>query len=79
VETQAPDAPTDQDVLCPLCGYNLRGLPKARCPECGADFGEWANLAIRRYLNFRQTMAMSVQAIFILVATELLMLVARLV
>src|SRR6185369_16048420 len=25
----------DQDVLCPLCDYNLRGLTEARCPECG--------------------------------------------
>ena len=21
--------------LCPLCGYDLHGLPQARCPECG--------------------------------------------
>lgn len=24
----------DRDVLCPLCGYNLRNLTRARCPEC---------------------------------------------
>ncbi len=24
----------DRDVLCPLCGYNLRSLTRARCPEC---------------------------------------------
>jgi hypothetical protein len=24
-----------RDVACPLCGYNLRGLTAARCPECG--------------------------------------------
>jgi rubredoxin len=29
------------DVLCPLCGYNLRGLTDPRCPECGYRF-EWA-------------------------------------
>ncbi len=23
------------DVFCPRCGYNLRGLPLPRCPECG--------------------------------------------
>ncbi len=23
---------------CPACGYNLRGLPKRRCPECGRPF-----------------------------------------
>ena len=25
----------ERDVLCPLCGYNLRNLPEPRCPECG--------------------------------------------
>ena len=24
--------------LCIACGYNLRGLPKPRCPECGTGF-----------------------------------------
>ncbi len=24
----------DRDVPCPGCGYNLRGLPSDRCPEC---------------------------------------------
>lgn len=23
---------------CQSCGYLLRGLPKARCPECGTEF-----------------------------------------
>jgi hypothetical protein len=23
------------DVPCPVCGYNLRGLPAGVCPECG--------------------------------------------
>jgi hypothetical protein len=27
-----------QDLLCPRCGYNLRGLVEYRCPECGAPF-----------------------------------------
>jgi len=27
----------DRNVPCPLCGYNLRGLLSARCPECGRD------------------------------------------
>ncbi len=25
---------------CRRCGYNLTGLTEARCPECGAEFGE---------------------------------------
>jgi hypothetical protein len=24
-----------EDVVCPACGYSLRGLTEARCPECG--------------------------------------------
>lgn len=24
----------DRDVLCPRCGYNLRNLTRATCPEC---------------------------------------------
>src|SRR5688500_17127114 len=29
----------DADALnCPLCGYDLRGLPENRCPECGHAF-----------------------------------------
>ena len=28
----------NQDVGCPECGYNLRGLRDCRCPECGAPF-----------------------------------------
>jgi hypothetical protein len=26
------------ELLCPLCGYNLRGLAEPRCPECGYRF-----------------------------------------
>ncbi len=35
METQTPIA---QDLLCPECGYNLRGLVEYRCPECGTPF-----------------------------------------
>jgi hypothetical protein len=28
------------EILCPLCEYNLRGIPEPRCPECGFQF-EW--------------------------------------
>ena len=24
--------------FCETCGYNLHGLPEARCPECGTLF-----------------------------------------
>jgi hypothetical protein len=49
VETQAvaiqkPDWPNIKDeILCPLCDYNVRGLDKPRCPECGYSF-EWNDL-----------------------------------
>ena len=32
-----------EDVHCPLCGYNLRGLEQPRCPECGLQF-RWVEL-----------------------------------
>lgn len=39
-----PDWTTHNDeISCPLCGYNLRGLTDARCPECGYTF-IWSQL-----------------------------------
>ena len=42
-----PDAPdwdaVREEVRCPLCGYQLRGLTEPRCPECGYRF-EWRPL-----------------------------------
>jgi hypothetical protein len=34
----------DRDVACPGCGYNLRGIEQATCPECGRGI----ELTIRR-------------------------------
>jgi hypothetical protein len=34
---------TTESILCPLCEYDLRGLPEARCPECGGQFS-WDEL-----------------------------------
>src|SRR5688572_12140662 len=31
-------APEEQDLPCPMCDYNLRGLIDPRCPECGYTF-----------------------------------------
>jgi hypothetical protein len=40
----APELPqweqTRDELLCPLCDYNLRGLVEPRCPECGYQF-DW--------------------------------------
>lgn len=38
LRAQEPDAPSQAEVTCPTCGYDLRGHtgPRARCPECGA-------------------------------------------
>src|SRR5260370_12716019 len=32
-----------EEIHCPMCEYNLRGLAEARCPECGYRF-EWKDL-----------------------------------
>ena len=32
-----------EEILCPLCDYNLRGLIEPRCPECGSRY-EWPDL-----------------------------------
>jgi hypothetical protein len=45
-ETQIalPDwAEIAEDIYCPLCNYNLRGLIEPRCPECGYRFN-WPEL-----------------------------------
>jgi hypothetical protein len=40
----SPDwARQTDDVSCPMCEYNLRGLAEPRCPECGYRFA-WKDL-----------------------------------
>ena len=34
---------SDEQLVCPLCDYDLRGLVDPRCPECGYTF-DWADL-----------------------------------
>ena len=36
-EARLVDFLQDRDVSCPLCGYNLRNLTRAQCPECRKD------------------------------------------
>jgi hypothetical protein len=43
-EFESPDWDHCPDeILCPLCEYNLRGLTDPRCPECGYKF-QWPDL-----------------------------------
>lgn len=32
-----PCAQRDREGACSTCGYDLRGLPDPRCPECGTE------------------------------------------
>lgn len=43
VQNQTSSPAAEQDIHCPLCDYNLRGLAEARCPECGGQFS-WDEL-----------------------------------
>lgn len=44
VPATAPDwDAVGEEIHCPLCDYNLRGLIEPRCPECGFRF-EWPDL-----------------------------------
>lgn len=38
METNTGISETDEDLHCEECGYNLRGLSRRRCPECGCTF-----------------------------------------
>lgn len=41
-------ATTEPSVLCPVCGYDLRGNPETeRCSECGASMNEQNSLLLR--------------------------------
>ena len=37
------------DVPCPMCAYNLRGLTEVRCPECGEPLSISVRPASYRY------------------------------
>ena len=34
----------EEGIACPLCDYDLRGLPQPRCPECGFASISWEAL-----------------------------------
>lgn len=41
----APTPPDEPALHCPICDYNLHGLPEPRCPECGFAF-QWDELLV---------------------------------
>jgi hypothetical protein len=41
----AAPAPAEPTLHCPICDYNLHGLPEPRCPECGFAF-HWDDLLV---------------------------------
>jgi hypothetical protein len=46
------DETQGNDVFCPRCGYNLRGLTMPRCPECGLTFSgeQWGSGVLREHI-----------------------------
>jgi len=65
LQSPAEAAAAGDDLLCGKCGYNLRGVPSNRCPECGQEFDPrhlisdlipWEQRRyIGRFRAFRQT------------------------
>jgi hypothetical protein len=51
----AKDAPIERDIFCDKCGYNLRGLKQAVCPECGTPFRPRAAAASQLPWKQRET------------------------
>ncbi|HUU84538.1 MAG TPA: hypothetical protein VM243_13650 [Phycisphaerae bacterium] len=45
------------DLLCPQCGYDLRGIPEQRCPECGFGFDHAALRALTSQDNWERDSA----------------------
>jgi hypothetical protein len=43
------------DAACPLCRYNLRGIPRLRCPECGREIRLELTLAEPRIMPWVMT------------------------
>ena len=38
MSAEGDHAGAEERLHCPRCGYNLRGLPDGKCPECGTPF-----------------------------------------
>jgi hypothetical protein len=46
-------AEAEYPVFCMHCGYELRGLPEARCPECGREFDR-GQLLVEQYVRLKR-------------------------
>ena len=70
-DTEAPD------LLCPQCGYDLRGIPEQRCPECGFGFDHAAIRVLTAWENwerdsaYRRTIVWAALAVALLVGPVL--------
>ncbi len=59
----------DEDLYCPQCGYNLRGIPEDRCPECGFGYDRGAvrsesiSEAFNRYAASRNAIGYAIFAV----------------
>lgn len=63
-------------LTCLECGYDLKGLPENRCPECGTPFPESAIERIRRQIDLPATQSGSGSVLMI---AALLLLAALIV
>jgi hypothetical protein len=64
-----------EDLPCPKCGYNLRGLTIPRCPECGFAFG-WQDLPELRQKAAREPRGLMEWICLIMVVAILLVAAA---
>ena len=58
----ASSEPSDQllsgaGVCCPECGYDLRGIPERRCPECGFGYDHAGIRSLARQRNYERDLA----------------------
>ncbi len=66
----------DRDLPCPACGYNLRGLMRPICPECGADVEEFVRVIETSPRRWRVWRAGRVRGRVLAAAAVLLVLAA---
>jgi len=60
------------DVACPRCGYNLRGMKRLRCPECGREFS-WQDMRAPEARISWRTAAVDLFGLFATVGVNMLL------